>query len=95
MGHRLRELECKEVVCVRDGCRLGFVTDVVVQVPEGCVKAIVVPGKGKLSGLLPGHDEYVIPWDDICRIGDDIILVDCSLPECRSPRHRPKWFAPV
>ena len=92
MGCRLRELECTEVVCISDGSRLGFVSDVIIEVPEGCVKAIVVPGKGKMAGLVGGHDEFVIPWKCICRIGGDIILVDVKLSECRCPNQKPKWF---
>lgn len=89
---RLRELECKEVVCVTDGSRLGFVCDVVIEPSDGCVKAIVVPGRGKAAGLMPGNEEFVIPWSAICRIGGDIILVDCKLSECRKPRAKNKWF---
>ena len=92
MGCRLRELECKEVVCISDGSRLGFVSDVIIEVPEGCVKAIVVPGKGKMAGLVSGHDEFVIPWGCICRIGGDIILVDVKLNDCRCPKPKAKWF---
>ena len=89
---RLRELECKEVVCVSDGSRLGYVCDVILDVPEGCARAIVVPGKGKMGGLMGGSDEFVIPWSCICRIGGDIILVDVKLSDCRCPRPKPKWF---
>ena len=92
MGCRVTELQCKEVVCVSDGSRLGFVSDVVVEAPQGCVKAIVVPCKRKIGALTSGQDEFIIPWDCICRIGDDIILVECSLSECRKPRVRQKWF---
>jgi len=30
---RFAQLQCKEVICVATGQRLGFVTDVVVEVP--------------------------------------------------------------
>ena len=35
MGMRVTELSCKEVVCICDGARLGYVSDVEVEVPEG------------------------------------------------------------
>ena len=92
MGMRVTDLSCKEVVCICDGERLGYVTDVEVTVPEGKVKAIVVPGKCRWLGLLGHTEDYVIPWDAIRRVGGDIILVDCKLSECRCPRPRPKWF---
>ena len=92
MECRLRELECKEVVCISDGSRLGFVCDVIIDVPEGCVRAIVVPGKGKMGGLVSGGDEFVIPWSCICQIGPDIILVDVHPEDCRKPRPKGNFF---
>ena len=44
MAVRFSELQCKEVICVSDGRRLGFIVDVDVVVPEGSVCAIIVPG---------------------------------------------------
>lgn len=92
MEIRLRELECKEVVCVSDGSRLGYVCDVIIDVPEGRVRAIVVPGRGKMGGLMGSPDEFIIPWSGICRVGGDILLVDIKPGDCRCPRRKPKWF---
>ena len=79
MGCRVTELHCKEVVCVSDGSRLGYVSDVEVEVPEGRVRAIVVPGRCKFFGLFGHEEDFVIPWSSICRIGGDIILVYCRI----------------
>ena len=92
MGMRVTDLSCKEVVCIGDGARLGYVSDVEVEVPCGQVKAIVVPGKCRWFGLLGHTEDYVIPWDAIRRVGDDIILVDCRPTDCRCPRPKPKLF---
>lgn len=92
MGMRVTDLSCKEVVCISDGSRLGFVSDVEVEVPEGRVCAIVVPGRCKFFGLFGHTEDFVIPWGCIRRIGDDIILVDCKVSDCRFPRPKPKWF---
>ena len=92
MGMRVTELSCKEVVCIRDGARLGYVADVEVEVPEGQVCAIVVPGKCRFFGLLGRTEDFVIPWNAIRRVGDDIILVDCAPSDCRCPRPKPKFF---
>ena len=92
MGMRVTELSCKEVVCICDGARLGYVADVEVEVPDGQVKAIVVPGKCRWLGLIGRTEDYVIPWNAIRRVGDDIILVDCSPGDCRCPRPKPKFF---
>ena len=92
MGMRSTQLACKEVVCVSDGSRLGFVADLIVDECDGCVRAIVVPGRGKLGCSFGCNEEYVIPWSSICRIGDDIILVDIAPADCCKARQKPKWF---
>ena len=73
---RIRNLRCKEVINVCDGCRLGFVSDVDIRLPEGQVTAIIVPGPCRFFGLFGRGEDYYIPWDCIKQIGDDIILID-------------------
>ena len=92
MGVRVTDLQCKEVVCISDGSRLGFVSDVEVEVPDGCVVAIIVPCKCGVFGLLGNRNDFVIPWKCIKRVGDDIILVDIRPSECRVPRKKPHFF---
>ena len=60
--------------------------DVEIEVPEGNVCAIVVPGPCRFFGLWGRRDDFVIPWCCIKRIGPDIILVDIKPNECRVPR---------
>ena len=92
MSVRFTELQCKEVICVNDGRRLGYITDVQVEVPEGEIHAIIVPGPCRFLGLFGRHDDYVIPWCCVRRIGPDIVLVDVKPEECRVPRPKPGWF---
>ena len=92
MSMRFTELQCKEVICVSDGRRLGFVSDVRVEVPEGQVCAIIVPGPCRFLGLVGRNDDYVIPWSCIKRIGPDIILVDTKPDDCRVPRGKQGWL---
>ena len=88
MIQKLSELRCKEVICVADGRRLGFVCDLQVEIPEGCVRAILVPGPCRFFGLFGRRDDFLIPWNCIKRIGPDIILVDTQPEDCRVPRPR-------
>ena len=85
---KFTELQRKEVICVADGQRLGFVCDVLVEVPDGEVKAIIVPGPCRILGLFGRRDDYLIPWNCIRRIGPDIILVEIKPENCRVPRHK-------
>ena len=42
MSTKISQLQCKEVICVSDGRRLGFIADIQVEVPEGNICAIIV-----------------------------------------------------
>lgn len=72
---RISELKRKEVINAEDWRRLGFVGDVDFDMCSGCMTAVIVPGPGCLCGFLGREKEYVIPFCDICQVGDDIILV--------------------
>ena len=89
MAVRFSQLQCKEVICLGDGRRLGFIEDVEIELPEGRVCAIIVPGPCKVFGIAGRKDDYVIPWRCVRRIGPDIVLVDVNCEECLVPRHKP------
>ena len=86
MGVKFTQLQCKEVICVSDGMRLGFISDVVVEVPGGEICAIVVPGPCRFFGVAGRRDDYIIPWNCIKKIGPDIVLVETGPGDCRVPR---------
>lgn len=88
MGTRLTHLQCKEVICVSDGRRLGFIEDLEVTVPEGTICAIIVPEAGKFPGLPGKRHDFCIPWSCIRKIGPDIVLVDVKPDDCRVLRSR-------
>ena len=92
MVTRVTDLHCKEVICISDGRRLGFICDVEVEIPSGNVLAIVVPGPGRLLGVIGPRDDYIISWNCIKRIGEDIILVDLIIDKVRTPRQRKGFF---
>lgn len=69
----------KEVINIADGKRLGFVYDVEIDMQKGIIEAIVVPGEGKFLGLFGRENDHVIPWDQIKKVGEDIILVDLPM----------------
>lgn len=73
---RIVDLKCKEVINICDGSRLGFVCDCEIDICCGRIVSIIVPGPCWFFGLFGRGEDYIIPWDDIKRIGDDIILVE-------------------
>lgn len=72
----LSEMKEKDVVNIENGMRVGKVMDIEFDETTGCVQALVVPGKFDFLALVRGERKgIVIPWPQICRIGDDVILV--------------------
>ena len=89
---RFSALRCKEVINLCDGARLGYVSDLELEAESGRVLSLVVPCPGKFFGLFGSAGDYVIPWPCIRRIGDDLILVDAELNECRRSREKRPGF---
>lgn len=78
-GMRLCELRQKEVINVCDCKIIGCVCDVEINAERGCVEALIVPGPARICGFLGRDTEYVIPWECVKQVGDDIILVRVDL----------------
>lgn len=95
MDLRFTDLRCREVINICDGCRLGYVGDLDLRVPEGEITALIVPGPLKFFGLFGRGEEYYIPWRAIRRIGDDVILIEHSFPrrdgEALPKRGKKRW----
>lgn len=82
----LSDLRQKDVINTRDGRSLGRVMDLEFCLCDGRVTAIVVPGSShafslfRVGHMLRGEQEVIIiPWEMICKIGDDVILVDVEV----------------
>lgn len=69
------ELRARDVINIVDGRRLGWIGDVEIDVETGCIRAIVVPGPARWFGLFGRDRDYVIPWEQIVKFGQDVILV--------------------
>ena len=94
MTCRVSALCNKEVINVRDGCRLGCVDDVEINVDKATVCAIIVYGKYRLFGLLGRCDDIVIRWEDIKLVGEDTILVSfCNAPQNQRKKKKRGLFS--
>lgn len=89
---RVTDLGCKEVINICDGSRYGYVNDVEVDICDGRVVSIIVPGPCKFPWFFLRREDYIIPWEAIRKIGDDIILVDYQLKVCPR-REKRTWFS--
>ena len=85
------QLKDREVINVCDGRRLGNVSDVQIDLCNGRLTAIIVPGECNFLGFSKG-DDVLIPWSCIERIGDDIIIVRCEGEYLRVPRKKKRLF---
>ncbi|WP_018132777.1 YlmC/YmxH family sporulation protein [Effusibacillus pohliae] len=75
---KVSELQSKDVVNIGDGKRLGMIGDLDIDVENGMVRAIVVPGSGRFFGIFGSSQDYVIPWSQIVKIGADVVLVELN-----------------
>ena len=69
----LSELQKKEIIDINSGKRIGIIIDVVVT-PEGTIKNLIVEER-KIKRFT-ANEERTINWQQIIKIGDDIILID-------------------
>ena len=90
MQQRFSELRCKEVINICDGARLGYVDDLDLELPQGQILALIVPGSSCFFGLFGRECDYYIPWQCIKRMGDDIILVDVIPEQIKQPKRKKK-----
>lgn len=79
---KISDLRMREVINIGDGRRLGPIKDIDINLEEGKINAIILPGQGaRLMGFFGREDEIVVPWERIVRIGVDVILVDLKPPQ--------------
>lgn len=69
---RLSELQLKEIINISNGKRIGIIVDVIVE-PNGSIKKLILEER---RGRKFTKEEYEISWNQIVKIGDDIILID-------------------
>ncbi|ATH95374.1 hypothetical protein ACH95_16165 [Bacillus glycinifermentans] len=74
----ISEFQVKDVVNVSNGKKLGSIGDIDINVTTGKIQAIVIGGTGKVFGFFGKEEEIVIPWRNIVKIGEDVILVRLS-----------------
>lgn len=74
------ELKGKEVINIVDGKRLGRIIDLVFETNCGKVLGLVVPCYNKSWNIFKASEDIFIPFGNVCKIGDDVILVQIYVP---------------
>lgn len=89
---RIVDMKNKEVINVKDGCRIGCVNDVEVDMKCARLVAIIIYGRLKCFGLFGRDEDIIIKWENIEVVGEDTILVNYC-PVCRRKKNR--WLSSV
>ena len=79
---RICELKQKEIINTCTCKSLGSATDVEFDCCCSRLTALVVPGPCRFCSFFCHENEYVIPWECIRQIGEDIILVEIQEDKC-------------
>lgn len=74
----LSELQNKDIVSIKDGKKIGNIVDININ-KEGNISALII-GKNKISfNLFKNNSDEEIKWNQIKKIGEDVILVDTNI----------------
>ena len=68
-----KDLSSKEVICVCDGRRLGYICDYELSPDAACVRAFLLPDGRPFS--FSSRPKYRVCRDWVEKIGEDLILV--------------------
>lgn len=71
----LYELCRRDVINVATGVNMGKTDDIAFDEATAQISHIIIYGRLRLFGLLGREEDLSIPWTDIRKIGDDVILV--------------------
>lgn len=86
------ELRKKEVINTRDCRRLGYISDLCIDLECGKVVSFTVKDS---QGFIPCKcEEVCVEWENVTKIGDDIIFVDIcyTCPEKPPKPEKKKLF---
>ncbi|MGI6686008.1 MAG: YlmC/YmxH family sporulation protein [Bacillota bacterium] len=73
---KVSEIRMKDIINIVDGKRLGFIKDIELNLQGGKIKSLILPGTSKFMGIFGRNDDLAITWDQIKKVGVDVILVE-------------------
>lgn len=71
---RLSDLQKKDVVNVTDGTKIGNIIDIKLD-EKGNMAGFIVEKSKFIISMFTSNNEIEIKWDQIKKIGEDVILV--------------------
>lgn len=79
---RICEVRMKEVINVCNCKKLGYVSDLDVNLCTGRIEGIIVPKSSGFCGILGSDCCYYITYENIQKIGEDLIFVEICEEKC-------------
>lgn len=73
---RVSDIMEKEIINVKNGKRMGFITDIDMDINDGKITSFTITGDGGRGFFSRGSEGQVILWSDILKIGCDTIIVN-------------------
>lgn len=73
---RISDIMDKEVINVKNGKKMGYITDIDMDINEGKIISFTITGDGGINLFSRGSENQVIFWNDILKIGYDTIIVN-------------------
>ena len=74
---RLSDLQLKEIINIANGKKIGNIIDITVN-DDGSITKLIVEEKLGKKLFAASKEEVSIEWNQIVKIGDDIIIADLS-----------------
>jgi sporulation protein, YlmC/YmxH family len=71
---RLSDIQNKDVINILDGKKIGNIIDIIID-EEGNMNSLIVERSKFLVSIFSNTGEIEIKWDQIKKIGEDVILV--------------------
>lgn len=71
----ISKFQLKEVINVLDGKKLGYISDIDINVNTGLIESIIIYKGDKMFHIFGKDEEIIIPWKNIIKVGEDVILV--------------------
>jgi YlmC/YmxH family sporulation protein len=74
----LGDLQAKDVINVVDGSKLGRICNMEIDPTTGKIISITVQTNTRLASFFSNNNNAVIPWNQIVKIGGEVIIVNYS-----------------
>lgn len=75
---KLSELQKKDIVNIKDGKKIGKIIDVYFDETSGYMIKFVIEKTHFVRNIFSSTDEIVIKFNQIKKMGEDVILIDIS-----------------